>query len=221
VTGLPRRDSRELQAWEGPGWSPGALIVTSRGCDRCSRYLAPLTPRRLISAKRGEGTVGLFAAKNAILVAAQLHLGHTATALLLHMALECWDNADNPERTPPRRYFAGREASALALGFLAPDNASEAAHRAVKRAVKELVDTGAITRVRSAHKGTTAEFELNLDSSKPPSRATRPVDNFRGSGRKGTNYSSLLGTKNSSLKGTKKLSQRGPENDPPNSKEQE
>ncbi|MDY7543028.1 MULTISPECIES: hypothetical protein [unclassified Cryobacterium] len=165
--------------------------------------------------------MGLFAAKNALLVAARLNLGSTATVLLVHMALECWDDADNPARQPPRRYFAGREASAIALGFLAPDNASEAAHRAVKRAVKELVDTGAITRVRSAHKGTTAEFELNVASSRPLSWTTRPVDNFRGSGRKGTNYSSLLGTKNSSLKGTKNLSQRGPENDPPNSKEQE
>jgi hypothetical protein len=73
--------------------------------------------------------MGLYAAKNAVLVAAQLNLGNTAARLLLHMALECWDDADNPGRQEPRRYFAGRESSAIALGFLAPDNGSEAAHR--------------------------------------------------------------------------------------------
>ncbi|TFC09638.1 hypothetical protein [Cryobacterium sp. MDB2-33-2] len=112
--------------------------------------------------------MGLFAAKNAVLVAARLGLGNTATRLLLHMALECWDDADNPGEQPPRRYFGGRESSAIALGFVVPSNASTPAHRAVKRAVKELVDAGVITRLRSGGVGMTAEFELNLNSAKPP-----------------------------------------------------
>lgn len=110
--------------------------------------------------------MGLFAAKNAVLVAAQLELGNSATRLLLHMALECWDEERGEQAA--RRYFAGRESSAIALGFLAPDNGGEAAHRAVKRAVKELVERGAITRVRLGGRGDTSEYELNLDSSRPP-----------------------------------------------------
>ena len=113
--------------------------------------------------------MGLFAAKNAVLVAARLNLGNTAARLLIHMALECWDEERNEQSA--RRYFAGRETSAIALGFLAPDNGTEPAHRAVKRAIKELVERGAITRVRLGGRGETSEYELNLDSSRPP--ATR------------------------------------------------
>lgn len=110
--------------------------------------------------------MGLFTAKNAVLVAAQLRLGNVASRLLLHMALECWDEERDGQKA--RRYFAGRESSAIALGFLAPDNGSEAAHRAVKRAVKELVDRGAIRRVRTGGRGETSEYELLIDSSRPP-----------------------------------------------------
>jgi len=113
--------------------------------------------------------VGLYAAKSAVLVAARLRLGNTAARLLLHMALECWDDLDNPSGQTPRRYFAGRESSAIALGFLAPENGSDAAHRAVKRAIKELVDSGAIVRVRSGRNGHTSEYELMLDSVRPVS----------------------------------------------------
>jgi hypothetical protein len=111
--------------------------------------------------------MGLYAAKNAVLVAARLNLGNTAARLLLHMALECWDDADNPAGQEPRRYFAGRETSAIALGFLAPDNGSEAAHRAVKRAIRELTDSGAIVRIRTGRNGLTSEYQLMLDSARP------------------------------------------------------
>jgi hypothetical protein len=112
--------------------------------------------------------MGLYAAKSAVLVAAQLNLGNTAARLLLHMALECWDDQDNPGGRDPRRYFAGRESSAIALGFLAPDNGSEPAFRAVKRAIQELVRAGAIVRIRAARNGQTAEYELLVDSARPP-----------------------------------------------------
>jgi hypothetical protein len=49
--------------------------------------------------------VGLYAAKSAVLVAAQLRLGNSATRLLLHMALECWDDEENPMGAEPRRYY--------------------------------------------------------------------------------------------------------------------
>ena len=119
--------------------------------------------------------MGLYAAKDAVLQAAQLGLGSTATHVFIHMALECWDDEDNPGRQPPRRYFARRESSAIALGFLAPANGTEAAFRAVKRATKELVDKGAIHRVRHGGNGQTAEFELQVSSTKPPRAVNAPV----------------------------------------------
>ncbi len=109
--------------------------------------------------------MGLYAAKNAVLVAMRLQLGNTAARLLNHMALECWDEPRGEQAA--RRYFAGRESSAIALGFGAPENASEAAHRAVKRAIKELIERGAIRRVRLGGRGETSEYELLLDSSRP------------------------------------------------------
>jgi len=85
--------------------------------------------------------MGLYAAKNAVYVAAKLQLGGSAARLFLHMPLECWDDDDNPGGQAARRYFGRRELSAIALGFLAPDNGSDAAFQAVKRATKELVVT--------------------------------------------------------------------------------
>lgn len=117
--------------------------------------------------------MGLYAAKSAILVAAQLDLGNTAARLLLHMALECWDEKRGDQE--PRRYFGGRESSAIALGFLAPANGSEAAFRAVKRAVRELVESGAIARVRAGGRNLTSEYELMFDSARPQV-ARRPND---------------------------------------------
>lgn len=118
--------------------------------------------------------MGLYAAKNAVLVAAKLNLGNSATRLLLHMALECWDER-SPGGVPPRRYFGGRETAAIALGFLAPDNASDRAHQAVKRAVRELTAKGAIVRLRHGGNGKTAEFELLVDSTRILGSHGRPV----------------------------------------------
>lgn len=119
--------------------------------------------------------MGLYAAKNAVLVAARLELGNGAARLLLTMALECWDDEDNPASQLPRRYFAGREHSAIALGFLAPDNGSEAAFRSVKRTIRELVDAGAIVRVRTGRNGQRSEYELIVDSSRPQIRRSSNV----------------------------------------------
>lgn len=110
--------------------------------------------------------MGLFAAKNAVLVSAQLGLGNSAARLLLHMALECWD--EDRDAQPARRYFARRESSALALGYSAPENGGEAAHRAVKRAIRELIESGVIRRLRLGGRGDTSEYELLLNSTRPP-----------------------------------------------------
>lgn len=122
-----------------------------------------------------DDVMGLYAAKAAVMVAARLQLGNTAARLFLHMCLECWDDADNPAKGEPRRYYGRRELSAIALGFLAPDNGSEAAFRAVKRAIKELVDKGAIVRLRHGGNGWPAEFELQVDSTRPRIRGREPV----------------------------------------------
>jgi hypothetical protein len=121
----------------------------------------------------GPLTVGIYAAKSAVLLAAQLSLSGNAQRLLVYMALECWDDLNNPAHQLPRRYFGRREASAIALGYAAPRNGSEAAFTAVKRAVSELTRAGLIRRVRPGGNGRPAEFELMLDSSRPgqPSRA--------------------------------------------------
>lgn len=122
-----------------------------------------------------DDVMGLYAAKNAVMVAAQLRLGNTAARLFIHMCLECWDDEDNPGRQTPRRYYGRRELSAIALGFLAPDNGSEPAFRAVKRAIKELVDKGAIVRISHGGNGRPAEFELQVDSTRARARGREPV----------------------------------------------
>lgn len=153
--------------------SLASLGASDEFAQRGSRRLEGAHPLLQVDA-RGR-LMGLYAAKNAVLVAAQLRLGNAATRLLLHMALECWDSADNPSGAPPRRYFGGRETAAIALGFLAPDNGSEQAHRAVKRAIRELTTKGAIHRLRRGGNGHTAEFELALDSTRGPAARLRPV----------------------------------------------
>lgn len=110
--------------------------------------------------------MGLYAAKGAVILAARLQLGNAATRLLLHMALECWDE-DAPDGRLPRRYFGGREMAAIALGYMAPDNASPAARQAVKRAISELTGKGAIVRVRTGGRGLPAEYELLVASARP------------------------------------------------------
>lgn len=119
--------------------------------------------------------MGLYAAKNEVYVAAKLRLGGNVTRLFLHMALECWDDDDNPGQQAARRHFGRRELSAIALGFLAPDNESDAAFQAVKRATKELVDKGAIVGVRFGGRGLTAEYELQVDSAHLRRRPTAPI----------------------------------------------
>ena len=120
--------------------------------------------------------MGLYAAKGAVLLAARLGLGNASTRLLLHMALECWDE-ESPEGRLPRRYFGGREMAAIALGYLAPENSSPAARQAVKRAIAELLENGAIVRVRAGGRGLPAEYELLVTVPRPVSGRPQPVDN--------------------------------------------
>ena len=124
----------------------------------------------------GHRLMGLYAAKGAVVLAARLRLGNAAARLLLHMALECWDE-DTPDGRLGRRYFGGREMSAIALGYLAPENGSAAAYQAVKRAISELLEKGAIVRVRAGGRGLPAEYELLVASVRSAPGSGRPVDN--------------------------------------------
>lgn len=101
------------------------------------------------------------------------------------MALEYWNEIHGDQE--PRRYFDDRELSAIALGFLAPENGSAAVHRAVRRAIHELIDSGAITRLRTGGQGLTSEFELMLDSSRPAAshRTANDLDVLPFTGRQG------------------------------------
>jgi hypothetical protein len=119
--------------------------------------------------------MGLYAAKRAVLKAAELELGNLAARLFVHMALECWDDEDNPGRQAPRQYFGRRELSAIALGFLAPDNGTDRAYQAVKRATRELIEKGAIVRVRHGGANRTAVYELQVTSDRPRLRAVDPI----------------------------------------------
>lgn len=106
------------------------------------------------------------------------------------MALECWDESDNPGGAAPRRYFGGREMSAIALGFLAPENGSDRAFQVVNRTVRELLGKGAIRRVRPGRSGQRAEFELLLDSGRPPTakRRLHPIVDLTERREQGVNF---------------------------------
>ncbi len=108
--------------------------------------------------------MGIYAVKSAVLEAARHDIGNPAARLLFHMAAECWDEKRNDAE--PRRYYAGRASSAIALGYLAPRNDSDAARTAVKRCVRELIEAGLIRRVRIGRNGMPSEYELLLESSR-------------------------------------------------------
>lgn len=114
--------------------------------------------------------MGYHAIQDAFRVGRELALGDRAKIVFLYMALVCRDSNDSEVR--PRLYFGGHVSLATALGFDAPENVGEAAQRAVKRAVKELVDKGAITRLSFGRAGRNATYEL-LVASKPEERQVR------------------------------------------------
>jgi hypothetical protein len=102
-------------------------------------------------------------------------LEHRAMRLLVGMSLTALDVPS--EFHPARMYFAGREAMAEILGHRLPalPDTSDAArkkrhsvHEQVRRAINELVEAGAITRVGGGYAGTNAVYELNV--------STVPVD---------------------------------------------
>ncbi|WP_460774228.1 hypothetical protein [Microbacterium sp. GXF7504] len=106
--------------------------------------------------------------------------------VLAWMALHALDNDARP------RYFMGREQTAMALGYMVPDEvardhpehrgisrARAAAFRRVSEAISGLAAHRIIHELRSAHSGQRAEHELRLH------RALDPVDKCPGCNRKG------------------------------------
>lgn len=108
--------------------------------------------------------MGIYAVKSAALELARHNIGNPAARLLFYMADECWDEKRGDAE--PRRYYVGRASLAIAPGYLAPRNDSDAARTAVKRCVRELVEAGLIRRVRIGRNGVPAEYELLLESSR-------------------------------------------------------
>jgi hypothetical protein len=111
----------------------------------------------------------------AFVFAARVPLKPNEARLLLFMAHTALDT------DKPPRYFASREASALALGrmvpdapdLLDPDSARIEAERAaafqrVKIATQGLVSLGAISRIRRGREGSRAEFAITLGTQNVP-----------------------------------------------------
>ncbi|WP_319335106.1 hypothetical protein [Streptomyces soliscabiei] len=108
------------------------------------------------------------------------HLSHAPFRLLAYMGVVSLDSPDG--NIPARLFFAGREAMAVALGTMPPpENPDEpavmrerrAAFGRVDRALKVLIDEGAVTRVKAAGHFSNAHYALNI---RGKARTTVSVD---------------------------------------------
>lgn len=97
--------------------------------------------------------MGINLVKAAYAFAAKNGLNDQPLRLLVYMATVALDTDAIPE------YFAGRDASAFALGL---DVDATATATKVKRATAKLVESGAITPVRPGRRGANAIYQLNL-----------------------------------------------------------
>lgn len=116
-------------------------------------------------------------------------LSHAPFRLLAYMAVVSLDSPDG--NIPARLFFAGREAMAVALGSMPPpENPDDpavvrerrAAFGRVDRALKELVDEGAVKRVKAAGHFSNAHYALNILGG---SRTTVSVDQGSDHGERG------------------------------------
>lgn len=118
--------------------------------------------------------MGIQLARLALHHAARTGLDHAATRLLLHMAIEAYDD-ENPSGIPPRRYFRSRADMAAAMGVAdvpaqRPGASSSAEERnrwttgnsRVKRALEALEASAAVRRVSAGRPGFNAEFEVTV-----------------------------------------------------------
>lgn len=118
--------------------------------------------------------MGIKLARLALHHATRTGLDHAATRLLLHMAIEAYDD-ENLSGIPPRRYFRSRADMAAAMGVAdvpaqRPGASSSADERnrwttgnsRVKRALEALEAAHAVRRVSAGRPGFNAEFEVTV-----------------------------------------------------------
>lgn len=117
-----------------------------------------------------------------------------AFRLLVHMALTAKDSHTEPT------YCGGREALAMALGLPPGDKGS---HQSVKRAVRALVDAGAVSRVLTGYAGKRSEYRIHF-----PERGSESDP------QRGSSTAPQRGSESDPL-GGQKVTQRGSVNDPP------
>jgi hypothetical protein len=136
------------------------------------------------------------------------HRGEAAlTSQALNLLLFMSNTALDTDAQP--RYFASREASALALGRIVPDRVApddpnhgaieaerEAAFQRVKLATQALVAAGAISSIKRGREGQRAEYALSFAT----------VENASA---RGTENVPLTGTENVPLSGSKSVRQPG------------
>jgi hypothetical protein len=90
------------------------------------------------------------------------HLSDRAFRVLVRMAVTALDKPQNGQ--PANIYRAGRDLLAMTLRS---EGSAETRYRAVKRAVAELTEAGAIEHVKTGWAGQNAVYRLTLDRSKP------------------------------------------------------
>jgi hypothetical protein len=108
--------------------------------------------------------VGLWAGKSAVLVSAKLGLSDKAARCLGHMALTALDKEDEARGVAPRRFFGGRNSLAIGIGFGGEDANSQAARSAVKRALRQLIDSEVVQVWRDGVAGKQSEYYLRIRS---------------------------------------------------------
>jgi hypothetical protein len=89
------------------------------------------------------------------------------------MALIALDRSDSGQ--PPRRYFGGRDALAIAIGYAGEKVGTDAAHAAVKRALAQLIEAGDVQLYREGHGGFRSEYYVRLRSEEPASPEVLPA----------------------------------------------
>lgn len=122
--------------------------------------------------------MGLQLARAALFHAERTGLGDAPTRLLLHMAIEAYDDG-NAAGIPPRRYFHPRSDMAAAMGYPIPARRPERTepeeiqrrwangHQRVKRALKELHRVEAVKHIAPGRPGFYAEFEVTVSAVDP------------------------------------------------------
>ncbi|WP_181110602.1 helix-turn-helix domain-containing protein [Rathayibacter sp. AY1B8] len=141
------------------------LVVPVPPCSRCSARARPARTESGCEARRRGERFRRYPVK------------HHEMRVLLWMAHTARDTD-----TPPR-YFGSRETTALAPGYMLPDQPNptdpeaavknaerERGFQRVKVAVSGLVKLGAIARLHSGRDGRSAEFEITLGTMPKPAR---------------------------------------------------